>query len=171
MRKYLFLAVIAMLLFVPMVSATKYFGSTFTNVKLYEKNPTDWSIVEDGAKGNIQMNLLTSPWNIEPVKIYRQSVRVSATGLAPTTNYQLIYYGDSEHNDVWPYATCIGKTSKTSTSGRLMASSAEIPFLRMLFCDDIDQKLWLVLASDVDCTEGKMIAWNPTEYLFEGSTI
>lgn len=37
--------------------------------------------------------------------------------------------------------------------------------------DDIAQKFWVVLASDVDCDQGKMIAWNPTEYLFEEHTI
>jgi hypothetical protein len=33
--------------------------------------------------------------------------------------------------------------------------------------DMLDAKIWLVLSSDVDCENAKMIGWNPTAYLFE----
>ena len=32
-------------------------------------------------------------------------------------------------------------------------------------------KIWLILSSDVDCENSKMIGWNPTEYLFEHNLI
>lgn len=32
---------------------------------------------------------------------------------------------------------------------------------------DEGAKIWLVLSSDYDAVNSKMIAWNPTEYLYE----
>ncbi len=83
-------------------------------------------------------------------------------------NYLDIF--DMSYNDEWPYATCIGKARKTSTKGYFKSGSARFEHLDM-WTDDVAQKFWVVLASDVDCEEGRMIAWNPTEYLFEYNTI
>ena len=43
-----------------------------------------------------------------------QHVNVMVWNLEPVTEYTLVYYGNQDNNDVWPYATCI-KTFKTCT--------------------------------------------------------
>jgi hypothetical protein len=104
----------------------------------------------------------------------QQRVKVSASNLKPLTKYQLIYYGNSSNmvtqNDIGPYATCIGNVKKTSSVGSFNGLLEKFNFLQMQN-DGINQKFWVVLASDVDCKEGKMITWNPTEYLFELNTL
>jgi len=103
-------------------------------------------------------------------KTVQERARVSVWNLEPRTEYQLIYYGDETHNDVWNYATCIGKSRRTSTQGYFKGTSWTYDFSSFLN-DNEPQKFWVVLASDVDCDAGEMTAWNPSEYLFEHATI
>lgn len=159
------LVALAILSIFPVVSATSYFGNTVGTLNLQEKNPSDWSVVENGAHGIIKLTTVSTPW-----KIVQQRASVMVYDLIPKTEYQLIYYGNNEFNDVWPYATCIGVPRRTSTQGFFSSGSSVVNHLDMAN-DDIAQKFWVVLASDVDCDQGKMIAWNPTEYLFEEHTI
>lgn len=154
-----------MLSVLPMVSATMYFGNEVSTLNLQEKNPSDWSVVQNGAHGIIKFSTVSTPW-----QIVQQRARVMVYDLEPKTMYQLIYYGNNEFNDVWPYATCIGVPHRTSTQGFFSTGSSVVNFLDMKN-DGIAQKFWVVKASDVDCQQGKMIAWNPTEYLFEEHTI
>jgi len=37
--------------------------------------------------------------------------------------------------------------------------------------DEVAQKIWLVLAEDIDCENNEMTNWQPEEYLFEYDTI
>lgn len=133
-------------------------------VNVVEKD-VNWDVVEDGAHGVVKFSSITKMG-----KVVNEKVRVSVWGLEPKTMYQLIYYGNEQYNDVWPYATCLGKAKKTSTQGYFKGSSTNYNSLA-LYEDTIPQKFWVVLASDVDCDEGVMTAWNPSEYLFEWDTI
>ena len=165
MKKYIVMCLALSLFILPMVSAGSYWMNTVDELSIVEKNPSDWSVVENGANGIVKFTVLSRRG-----RIIRERIRVTVYGLEPKTKYQLIYYGDETHNDVFPYATCIGKPRKTSTKGYFKSGSAKFSYLNMLD-DGIAQKFWVVLASDVSCSEGKMIAWNPESYLFEENTI
>ena len=125
------------------------------NLKVFEKDD-DWNIVKHGAKGNV---LFTKGDRVHSIVRH----------LNPYTDYTLIYYGDATHNDEWAYATCI--TSKT-TNKRGNARMPKGSFDYSGFVDDgIGQKFWIVLSSDVDCSQGIMTNWEPQEYLFEHNVI
>ncbi|OGM03225.1 hypothetical protein A3K72_01785 [Candidatus Woesearchaeota archaeon RBG_13_36_6] len=127
-----------------------------TTLNLVEKNPSDWSVVSGGAKATIM--------DICNPMVYL----LKGYSLAPNTKYTLIYYGDATHNDVWPYATCLG-SGTSDFFGRVLFGG--MPGFGKYFNDGVNQKIWLILSSDVDCAAGKMTKWNPTEYLFEYNTI
>ena len=112
---------------------------------------------------------VTLSYNVRFGKISYQRVRATAQGLEPKTEYTLIYYGDKTHNDVYPYVTCI-KTHKTSTQGYFKMNSMKFDW--MPFIDDgINQKFWIVKTADLDCENGVLTAFNPSEYLFELASI
>lgn len=165
MKKQIAFLLILSVFALPMVSAGNLFGHQVSELQLHEKNPADWSIVEDGAYGIVEFSVVNTPW-----KILQERMKVEVHGLEPKTSYQLIYYGDETHNDVWNYATCIGEPKTTSTQGYFKSGSTRYNFIDMMN-DDIPQKFWVVLSSDVDCEQGKMTKWRPTEYLFEHNTI
>jgi len=122
---------------------------------LVEKDPSDWSVVQGGAKGQLFV-------------LYGSYFWFSARGLEPYTKYTLIYYGDETHNDQWPFATCM-KSGATNRYGRV-GMQGGYNFYQFIG-NDVPEKIWLVLSSDVDCDNHKMTAWHPTEYLFEWDTI
>lgn len=167
MKKYLIGFVVFSLLVMPMISAGYAWGSEVGGLKLVEKDPSDWSVVEGGGEGLLKFKMYrTFPW----MTYMYQTVRVSVYNLEPKTYYQLIYYGNEEYNDVWPYATCLGDSFRTGSVGQGKSKTAKFNYVEMTL-DDVDQKLWVVLADDVDCENREMIAWNPSEYLFEYNTI
>jgi len=143
--------------------AFAYWSHDVTELSLVQKDSA-WNEVGPG-KGVVTFTAITK----HGVTI-QERVRVSVWNLAPKTKYQLIYYGDETHNDVWNYATCIGRPQRTSTHGYFKGSSWNYDFSGFLN-DDVPQKLWVVPATDVDCDAGRMIAWNPSGYLFEHATI
>lgn len=127
--------------------------SHVSHLYLVEKDYTDaaWPIIADGAWGKM--------------KYTSESFVFNGHGLEPETGYTLIYYGNTDNNDVWPYATCLA--SGMSTAGgnvNLKGLMEEVPIGE-------EAKIWLVLSSDVDCGAGEMTAWTPAEYLFEYATI
>ncbi len=74
----------------------------------------------------------------------------------------------TDYNDIWNYITCLG-TAKTDSRGMfwLTGNYDYKPFLN----DGKDQKFRIVPSNDIDCEEGKMMVWNPSNYLFEHWTI
>ena len=111
-------------------------------LRLYEKNPTDWSIVKGGAWGKMIIN----------------GSRFVFLGhkLQPKTDYTLIRY-----TDPWPGSpVCLA--SKTSNGGGNVTIGGAM--------ENGGPKVWLVKSEDVDC-DNKMTGWNPTEYLFENNLI
>lgn len=135
----------------------KVFSNKDFRMPLVEKNPTDWSVVEDGAWGLLNGH-------------YGRYLNFWGRGLEGNTDYTLIYYGYDGHNDEWPYATCIGDPITTSSNG-WTGSVVRMFDYSSFIGDGINQKFWLVLSSDLDCDNNRMIAWNPTEYLFEWDII
>lgn len=124
-------------------------------IPLVQKDPTTWEVIPNGAKGKAHGSM-GKFWTVDAFK------------LKPTTAYTFIYYGDATNNDIWPYATCI-KSGKTNKKG-MLSLYGKFDYSSMKH-DGKDQKFWVILSSDVDCATGKMIAWNPTEYLFETKTL
>lgn len=129
-------------------------NSEINHLYLYEKDPEDWAIVDKGAWGKLTFN--STHFNFNGHKLLKE------------TEYALIWYGADDHNDEWPYATCIieGVTNK----GGNIHLSGEYDFGAFL-ADENEQKIWLVLADDIDCEINEMVAWNPAEYLFEYDVI
>jgi hypothetical protein len=133
---------------------------------LYEKDPGDWSIVGDGAWGQLEYNRSGSTFNFV----------FSAEDLNVSTNYSLIYYADP-----WPGnnpGALIG-TFTSDGSGNIASTSGSVD-LGIDLPDSADAnhpagaKIWLVLSDDYNsgaASTGPMTGWNPTEYLFENNLI
>ena len=135
-------------------------NSEINHLYLYEKDQ-QWNVVEKGAWGKLTFD--------------ETSFNFNGHKLAKNTEYALIWYGYEENNDVWPYATCIAQGS-TNNGGNIHLSG-EYPFGDFLengvsdTDDSVNEKIWLVLASDIDCDSNMMIDWQPAEYLFEYNVI
>ena len=121
---------------------------------LYEKD-ADWEIVWDGAWGKMQFNLRGSTFDFV----------FNGKGLTAGEDYTLIYYGDETHNDQWPYATCIASGTANNGGNIHLAGSHDFGY------DLANAKIWLITSDDVNCNEGTMTGWHPTEYLFEHNVI
>lgn len=107
-------------------------------IELWEKDPSTWEIVEDGAWGKMAFK--------------DDSFVFNGHGLETDIEYTLIRY-----TDPWPGTplACLG--SGTSVNGDIHLSGD---------MQDGGPKVWLVLSDDVDCVTG-MTDWSPAEYLFE----
>ena len=120
-------------------------NSQVEHLYLYEKNPSDWSIIEDGA------------WGKMTFKKDKNTFVLNGHGLEPNTEYALIHYMEN-----WPEAHVIVR-GYTNDLGDIHLSGS---------WDVWTMKLWLVLGSDITGDGGDKVidnftAWNPTEYLFE----
>jgi len=129
-----------------------------------------WPILPTGRWGQMKYNLLgdTFKFSFEGKK------------LVPDTDYTLIYYPDP-----WPgdNLICLGY-GKANRGGNLqihgdmeiltgLPTPDDANFLPAGESGAVGAKIWLVLSSDVQCTEGstKMLNWTPQDYLFEGNLI
>ena len=178
MKKFLLiLVVVAMmiaLIAAPVMAAGKNGQSGKSNIGhlyLYEKNPTDWTIVEDGAWGKYNYKLSGEGELTEVSGVF------NGHGLDADVDYSLIYYHEIAHNP-WPaeglpvevigsgMANEDGDVHITGTAViGLPDTQPETGDYRGLTGD----KIWLVLSSDL--TDSVMIGWNPSEYLFEDDLI
>lgn len=163
-------------------------------INLIQKNPSDWSVIKDGAKGEIQFARITGAFSDEePLgscdvikgndtyaickKIWHDTkvvekvytIRAKISKAQPKTDYTLIYYGFGSHNNEFPYATCIS-SHKTDKKGSATLEKVKVDNLNFLN-DGINQRYFIVKSKDVDCKNNKMIAWNPAEYIFETKTV
>ena len=157
-------ALLASLLAVSMVFAKGPQGqagkSNIAHLYLYEKDPSTWEIVEDGAWGKMKYNLAGSTFDFV----------FNGHGLEPGYEYTLIYYPDP-----WPGngLICFGQGIANDDGDVHIAGSVELDVDPPIEVDDNypdGAKIWLVLSNDVDCSV-KMIGWHPTEYLFEHNLI
>lgn len=140
-------------------------------LKLVEKNPTDWTIVEGGAQGNFNGAL------------FKKKIIFNAQGVAPTTTYALISYNEPDPADPWNYGAG-SKVIATGTSNadqKLQIKNVNLKD-NLLYYDYTDYptgdyregtgaKVWLVPISDLTSStvggETAFNTWNPTTYLFE----
>jgi len=128
--------------------------SNTAHLYLHEKDPSDWSIVEDGAWGKMKYNLEGAEFKFV----------FNGHGLDEGVDYLLIYYPDP-----WPGTGLIvlgAGTANDEYNVHIMGSvnTGDLP----IATDANDgAKIWLILADDYDEVNASWNAWNPTEYLFE----
>ena len=150
------LAVVVFTVFAP-IAVNGYFGTT-REFYLVQKDPSTWQPVEGGAKARIRYNC----------KHEMFCFNIFAYRLEPYEEYSLIYYADP-----WPgdnpgahLGTWTASSLGVIYDGCTVELNMDLPHP-----DDANYpggaKLWLVLTSDYNVCLHRMIAWNPTEYLFE----
>jgi len=134
--------------------------SNVAHLYLYQKVPGIWEIVEGGAWGKLKYNLAGSEFNFV----------FNGHGLKPNTEYSLIYYADP-----WPgnHPGALIASGKSNDEGNLHLKGSVDLGMDLPDLDDANTgaKIWLVLSSDYDEANHKMIGWNPAEYLFEDKLI
>jgi hypothetical protein len=145
----LFVFVLVALVFMPMVEAkhppslekaSKKFGGKKHHVELilYEKDASSWNIVWDGAYGKLKFT-------------DKGTFNFKGYGLEPETEYALIIY-----NDHWPGIPVIVLGCDVSDSKGNVKIKGNYD-LWSLLGDGNNQKIWLVLKSDVDEANQKMV--------------
>lgn len=168
MKKIVVLAAIAIVVLsiaaVGMATAAKTLEAGKSNTAhlyLFEKNDTDWTIVDGGAWAKMQYNLAGPEFDFT----------FNGHGLEPSTEYSLIYYADP-----WPgnNGTLIAQGTSNNGGNIHLADSVELG-MDIPNTNDFNYpdggKIWLVTTSHYDDTNNKMIGWNPAEYLFENNLI
>lgn len=133
--------------------------SSIVQLKLVEKDPSDWSIVEDGAWGRLTYN--------------KASGRFVFNGhdLVAGEDYTLINFArDTE----WPaHINILGaETANVEADVHIAGNYA---YANLEYDETpgtgstAGYKIWLVLTDDV--ADSTLAGWNPTEYLFESELI
>jgi len=132
--------------------------SNTAHLYLYEKDPSSWNIVEDGAWGKMKYNLAGSTFDFV----------FNGHGLELGYEYTLVYYPDP-----WPGngLICLGDGTANGDGNVHIMGSVDTGDLPASGDENDGAKIWLVLSSDVDCKNQYMIGWHPTEYLFEHNLI
>ena len=121
----------------------------------------DWNEIPDQTFGTLGYNLFGPTFDYD----------LNAQGLTPNTSYSLIYAPDP-----WPQATGTGENTRiamgsTDGTGNLALSGSIDLGYDLPHPNDTNSgaKIWVVLSADHDGI--KMIAWNPSAYLFEHELI
>ena len=138
-------------------------NSNIAHLYLYEKNTTDWSIIDDGAWGKMKFNLAGPTFDFV----------FNGKGLEPDTDYSLIYYADP-----WPGnnpGALIANGTSNGGGNIHLGGSTELD-MDLPHIDDLNNqtgaKIWLVLSDDYDATNCKLTTWaNAAEYLYENNLI
>ena len=116
-------------------------------ITLSEKELLDvWTIVSPGAKGTLIYN--------------SEGYDFIGMGLDEGVEYKMIYYPDP-----WPGTglVCLNSGTPNSDGEVILQGTTDLTSIHIPEDENEQSKIWLVLASDVDCTNKKMIAWNPSE--------
>ena len=130
--------------------------SQVEHLYLFEKDLTDWNVVEDGAYGKAVFN-----WK-------HSTVAFEGWGLAPETEYALIFYyepaeGDWTNRKIQKVSSGVSDTEGYLEIGRV-AFEFEVP--AMVNETGTYYKVWLVPCASID--ELGQIQWiNPEMFLFE----
>ena len=159
-----------------------YFVNQAT-LRLENKNPETWEVIEDETYAILTYCIVGNTF----------AYKLEAFGLAPNTEYSLIYYADK-----YPYrfenwggdnpGALVGpamadERGYISTSGNIdlamdLPSTPDANIDKYDYSGDPDYyehahgaKIWLVPSTDYDADAKKVIAWNPNAYLFETDLI
>lgn len=151
MGKILMIAVCVMFTATTLVSAIE---PRVQYIKLWEKDPVTWMIVPNGAYGEAWVS-----------QDYHQVI-FRGYKLNPETAYTLLSY----HEPWSGFGSIIIGTGYTNRGGGLQIVGAVASLVYNVYttgeyAGQTGAKIWLVLSSDFQ--NGKFVAWNPTEYLFE----
>ncbi len=131
-------------------------------LRLFQKDPADWSVVEGGARGLLRYT------STGLMFIFH----FDAHNLSPYTKYTLIYYPDP-----WPGDGLICLASDTTNyHGDLRNLVGAVRIKGGLPAEGDENypdgaKIWLVRSEDVDCNGKMMVDWEPEAYLFEENLI
>jgi hypothetical protein len=123
-------------------------------LNLFQKDPSTWEIIEDGAWGKMRYNLSGELFDFVFNGHYLE------TG----DKYALIYYPDP-----WPGTglICLGVGMADDYGDVHIEGKRDTGDLPTAVDLNDGAKIWLVLQSDVNCDSQSMIGWTPEEYLFE----
>jgi len=174
------------LLAVPAFAAGKSSLAGKSNVghlSLYEKDSTDWSVVEDGAWGQFNYKLSGEGEGTKVSGVF------NGHGLEQGEDYSLIYYPETAPNP-WPAGgvevVVIGEGIANEDGDVHIMGKATIALPdRHTDPQDVDyyprelgDKIWLVLSSDLmektyddGSTHTHIVGWHSDEYLFEDALI
>jgi hypothetical protein len=131
-------------------------NSSISHLYLYQKDPSDWSIVEGGAWGKLTYNTDTGDFVFNG---HRLEANIS---------YTLI---DFARDTEWPaHINELG--NGTTNNGGNLHITGNYTYANLEYDETPDTggtegyKIWLVLSEDIDA-DGNLAGWNPEEYLFE----
>ncbi len=126
-------------------------GEGEKHLYLYEKDPETWEIVDDGSWGKLKYSPVGSTFTF----------KFNGHELEEGTDYTLIYYPDP-----WPGDGLIVLGSDTA------GQDGHVHIRGSIETGDLtDAKIWLILTEDFSEGMAKMVAWNPSGYLFENNLI
>lgn len=133
-------------------------NSCISHLYLYEKDPATWEIKSNGSWGKMKYGISGEEFEFV----------FNGHSLSSGQNYSLIYYPDP-----WPGEDliCLGNGTVNDKGDIHIAESVDTGNLPSEDDENEGAKIWLILSSDVDCENSKMINWNPAEYLFEHNLI
>jgi hypothetical protein len=130
--------------------------STTAHVYLFEKDPTTWEIVPDGAWGKMRYRTAGPYFDFT----------FNGHHLEPGWEYTLVYYPDP-----WPAngLICLGTGMADDYGDVHIAGDVDTGSLPAEYDENygVGAKIWLIGTGDADCDMQYMVGWNPTEYLFE----
>jgi hypothetical protein len=164
LKSVLYIVAVGLMLAIPAVARVHHGRAGKSHIAflaLYEKDPATWEIVENGAWGVMRYNIKGPVFRFVLV----------GHGLDPLEEYTLIYYPDP-----WPgfELICLGSALAGDNGNVSIVGMAETGNLPMETDENFPDgaKIWLVRSADLNCVPSednrtRMIAWNPTEYLFE----
>jgi len=164
MKKVILLVVTCAVLISLVVGSTVMAaGKPNAELYLYEKDPSTWEIVEDGARGKLKYNLSGVEFEYG----------FNGHGLEANTNYSLIYY--PEPQETWPWGVTVIDGGTANNGGNInLAGSVDLGIDLTGPADPYNPeggaKIWLVLTADINASS-QLAGWNPTEYLFENNLI
>lgn len=126
-------------------------------LQLFQKNPVNWSIIDGGARGELEYGKFSfSAVGLDNGKSYTL-IRYTD----PWSTHQVVCLGSSVTYGMQTFMKVDGKWRFVNTAGIKITGTMQPG----------GPKVWLVLSSDVNCVTQKMTAWNPTKYLFENNLI
>lgn len=135
--------------------------SNVAHLYLYQKDDTNWQIIDSGTWGKMTYNLAGPTFDFV----------FNGHGLQPNTDYSLIYYADP-----WPGNNpgALIASGMSNDGGNInLAGSVELG-MDLPGPDDANTagaKIWLVPSSDYDADTNSMTAWNQAQYLYEHNLI